>query len=246
MSNSEFWNVRNYPMEVLQRFWDKVQLEYLEDGSPDFEKCMMWTGGKSYSGYGQFQYGTGILYRSHRFSFECFNPDNITGLLICHKCDTPACVNPYHLFKGTSLDNIQDCVQKGRNQKGRQEHTCTLTEQNIYDILVDVYNKKYASVDELVEVYKVSPITIRRVLSGTTWKKETDDILLNSGITLYDLRNMIMGKEKYKLDEDDVKTIKTMLKDPTWSQANIARQFNVDPSTISMIKIGKNWSHING
>jgi len=241
MTSLPFWNVQNYPMDVLQRFWDKVQLEYLEDGSPNFEKCMIWIGSKSH-GYGQFYYKR--QYRAHRFSFECFNLDDITKLLICHKCDTPSCVNPHHLYKGTDLDNIQDCVQKGRNQKGRQEHTCVLTEQNVHDILVDIYNQKYTSVNILAAAYIVSISTIVRILDGITWSKETTEILANSEITLSDLRNMIMMKKRNILTENNVKIIKKMLNDESYSQADIARHFNVDPSTISMIRIGRNWSHI--
>jgi len=31
-----------------------------------------------------------------------------------HRCDTPACVNPDHLFWGTQKDNMQDAKAKGR------------------------------------------------------------------------------------------------------------------------------------
>ena len=244
MLETQFWNVRNYSFNILQRFWNKVQIEYLEDGSPNFEKCMIWIGSKNESGYGIFYYKKYV--KAHRFIYECFNLDNIYGYLICHKCDNPSCVNPYHLFKGTITDNIHDCVQKDRNAKGEQQGAHILTNQDIYNILIDVYNKKYQNIDNLAENYNVNSGTIRRILCGMTWEKETTKILSEYDITLYDLRNMIMGKEKYKLTEPDVKIIKNMLKEGIISQADIARNFNVDPSTISMINIGKNWSHING
>lgn len=40
------------------------------------------------------------------------------GYFVCHKCDTPACVNPDHLFVGTNADNVADRDKKGRVAKG--------------------------------------------------------------------------------------------------------------------------------
>ncbi len=36
------------------------------------------------------------------------------GMQVCHKCDTPACVNIEHLFLGTAKDNAADKFSKNR------------------------------------------------------------------------------------------------------------------------------------
>ena len=41
------------------------------------------------------------------------------GAVVCHRCDTPMCVRPDHLFPGTMRDNARDCILKGRRFPGR-------------------------------------------------------------------------------------------------------------------------------
>lgn len=49
--------------------------------------------------------------------FYLFHKGEIpTGMFVCHKCDTPPCVNPDHLFLGTAQDNAVDREQKGRGR----------------------------------------------------------------------------------------------------------------------------------
>lgn len=76
--------------------------------------CWIWTGAKTSDGYGMFRFA-GVTYRTHRVAWEEANGMPVPeGMVVCHTCDTPPCVNPEHLWIGTPQENNQDKVRKGR------------------------------------------------------------------------------------------------------------------------------------
>jgi hypothetical protein len=53
--------------------------------------CWIWQMGKDVDGYGKIKIG-GRNLRAHRVMWERQNGAIPTGLLLCHRCDTPSCV----------------------------------------------------------------------------------------------------------------------------------------------------------
>lgn len=79
------------------------------------KECWIWIGSKDKDGYGTLWKDKKKI-KAHRFSYEIHHKKIEYGLLVCHTCDNPSCVNPDHLWTGTPFDNTLDMMKKGRGR----------------------------------------------------------------------------------------------------------------------------------
>lgn len=97
------------PRAEAGRFW-----KFVDRAGP----CWLWRGAPGGGGYGRFRKRHGPAVYAHRHSWEMHRGPIPAGLKVLHRCDTPPCVRPEHLFLGTLKDNAQDMVAKGRARQG--------------------------------------------------------------------------------------------------------------------------------
>lgn len=126
--------------------------------------CWIWLGYLNTSGYG------GITWKNktnlaHRLSYMFYNGDIPKGMYVCHSCDTPACVNPDHLFVGTPMDNQKDKVIKNRQSKGMSSKKAKLTDEIVKEI-----RRSECGPKELSLRYGINISTVHKIRARLTWR----------------------------------------------------------------------------
>ena len=140
--------------------------------------CWIWISFLDKNGYPLINLDK--LRKAHRVSFWAFKGD-LNNLWCLHKCDTPSCVNPAHLFAGTAKDNAVDMHKKGRSaiarypykyaKKGTFHKDAKLNEEKVKNIRNEyVPFSRIKGGSALGRKYGVSSKTIEAVVNRRVWK----------------------------------------------------------------------------
>ncbi len=137
--------------------------------------CWPWAGRKDRGGYGCF-YHDGDS-RAHRFSYRHYIGPIPLGLNVLHKCDSPSCQNPNHLFLGTLKQNSEDMVKKGRARGNPAGKKYVLNQHDAQFIL----DSEFSTV-RLAQFFGLHRTTIGDIKNGKLWAhlKKTNAGHINS------------------------------------------------------------------
>lgn len=126
------------------------------------EGCQIWTGAINNSGYGTIRV-QGTMRLVHVVAFEHFVRPLQLGEKVCHECDQSLCWEPLHLRAKTQRENMRDCLLRGRLSAAK----VTLAQVGR---VRGVEERTRVSAQRLAAELGVSPRTIWRIWSGTTWR----------------------------------------------------------------------------
>jgi hypothetical protein len=128
--------------------------------------CWLWTSFTTRAGYGKLRIDHREVY-AHRHSYEKFVGQIPDGMHVMHRCDTPCCVNPDHLFTGTNADNIADRVAKNRSHRlrGELQPLAKLTAADVVAIRNDPRTPK-----QVATAFGVAACTITNIRNRKRWR----------------------------------------------------------------------------
>lgn len=223
---------------------------YLKMGIPDENGCINWLASKYRKGYGQFSNKGFSSNLAHRVAYEIKFGKIPEGLLACHKCDNPGCVNVDHIFLGTTKDNTQDMVKKNRGSMRKGERFkyaverphSKLTEEQVRDIRQQILNG--VTMVDLSRQYNVSDRTINDINSGKLWASIDNEIDRAIRVEKVKVtRARCTSAHRAKLTAGDVIEIKRRLANGE-SQKKIGLLYGVSQFCIFEIKNGRRWKDI--
>jgi len=154
------------PIKIIpieNRFWKYVHKT---------ETCWIWTGAKAGNGYGvTSKHIDGIKRQvyAHRVSYELDNGPIPKGLYVLHSCDNPSCINPKHLYTGTQLDNMRDCLHKGRTAKGHYLPQSKLKEKDVVNIR-SIRENTNLTYRQIGLIFNVDAQSIWNIVNRKSWK----------------------------------------------------------------------------
>lgn len=221
--------------EQVQRYWSHV------DKSGGADACWIWNGAKAGGAYGYYgvrlnRFQT-VSRLAHRWAWIITYGNITDGLRVCHRCDTPPCCNPAHLFLGTDADNTQDKLAKGR------QHS-KLTWEHVRDIRQ--LGEEGFLLKDIAPRYGIAASQISLILQGKRWRNDPlEGIAESIPVNTHSYTSENTGGENNssaKLTWEQVREIRRLGNDGH-TQRELAKIYNVSQPHIGCILRNERWNN---
>lgn len=145
--------------------WIWSQIDMREEA-----ECWPWLGTYFSDGYGRIR-----EHHAHRVVWSLtygYMPE--PSMPIRHTCDNPKCCNPSHLEIGTQLDNVRDCIERGRrryvghDQRGERNGNARLSAAQIAQIRA-LYEAGGIRQVDLAAQFGIRQTQVSRIVRGEQW-----------------------------------------------------------------------------
>lgn len=135
--------------------------------------CHEWPGTRRADGYGLL-FWEGRLWRAARLLWELEHGPIPEGIFTCHHCDNPPCVRLDHIFLGSTQENTQDSVQKGRSKNpplhiGESCHLAKLTAAKVLEIR-RLYPDRTGTRAEFAAEHGTTEGNLKGIISRHSWR----------------------------------------------------------------------------
>lgn len=204
-----------------ERFWSKIVKGEKEND------CWNWISAVSKTGYPVIRVD-GRTAKASRFCWEIHHGKIPEGMMICHRCDTPMCCNPSHLFLGTAGENARDMVRKERHGRMKFTHDQVRRIRALYE-----RHRNHLTHKRIAEWFGVSKATISHMMTGRNWK-------LTEGAHEKGIRRR---RYNSKMDSEKVLEMRQRRNNGE-SLKSLSEHFGINQSGVSKICLGKKWSHV--
>ena len=175
----KFDNLNEFTNEEIEkiklRFWNKIEV---------VGECWEWTAWRFPQGYGGITIG-GRTVRANRLAYILTHGEVPNGLWVLHKCNNYPCINPDHLYAGTSSQNAIDRENSPMSLKGDRNgsrlhpdsrpwgikvNTVKLTPEQVLEIR-NSYKFGEITANMLGDKYGLSSSNVIRIVKGKSWKR---------------------------------------------------------------------------
>lgn len=146
----------------INKFWNKTKINE-ETG------CLERISHKKGNTYFQMSINKHSV-MAHRLAYFLKNGKFDKSLRVCHMCDNKRCINPDHLFLGTSQDNSSDMVNKNRQAFGEKHGMSKLSSEDVFDIRERFAEGESSTV--LMREFDCGESTILNIVKGYKRKYE--------------------------------------------------------------------------